>query len=69
MLAIVFAQVTIVVGLSVGAVYGLKTVLATNPRQTVVEAVTQAPEASEKPKRHYQKRIKVNVFDGKSVRV
>jgi len=69
--AIVYIQATIGVSLLIGAAYGVKTIAAQNLRQPVTEAVTQPQEVSQAPKvkRHYSSRIKVNHFQGKSVRV
>jgi len=70
--AIVFWQVTVPATLFIGAAYGVKTVITSNPRQTVIEAVVAPQNVSEAPKvkRHYAPRITVNNYQtGKSVRV
>lgn len=66
-LVVILWQVTVPALLFVGAAYGVK-VLAWQPApQKTVEAVTQPVE---KPKRHYEHRLKVTMYDtGKVIRV
>ena len=68
--ALVYIQTTIVLGLFLGAAYGVKTLAAQNLRSTAIEAVT-APQnvPQDKPKRSYKHRLTVNHFQTKSVRI
>ena len=67
-LAIQYIGITLAVVALAGAVYGMK--LVYQPVASV-EAVTEPVETSEvKPKRHYQRRLKVNMYDtGKTIRI
>lgn len=71
LLAVVYIQLALGVGLVLGAAYGVKTIISNNPRTQVVEAVTEPVNASEaKPKRHYAKRLTVNMYDtGKTIKI
>jgi hypothetical protein len=70
-LALVYIQVTIIVGLVLGAAYGVKIVYLQPTSRNVTEAVTSPQNVSEpKPKRHYEHRLKVrNYQTGKVIRV
>lgn len=70
LLGVVYWNITVSLLLVAGAIYGATTIAASNPRIGQVEAVTQAPEASQPTaKRHYQHRITVNNYQGKSIKI
>jgi len=67
LLAIIYWYITLPLGLSLGAAYGVKTIVVKNMPSRVVEAPTPVVD---KPKRHYEKRIAVHHFQtNKVVRV
>lgn len=70
-LALVYAGPTIIVGVSLGAAYGVRTIIRSSPRMVVAEAVTAPQNVPEvKAKRSYSHRLKVHDYaTGKTVRV
>lgn len=63
LLAIVYWKLTLFVGLSVSSAYGLKVLIGAKTTETV-EAATEP-----KKKRHYEHRIVVKHYQGKTVRI
>jgi hypothetical protein len=64
-----YPGVALAIAALAGAAYGMKLVTEAPSPETTVEAATDAPNVSEKPKRAYRRRIQVNHYQLGKVKV